>query len=151
MPKIKVPPQATDNLQNVDPKNLTGTQDKIYKLVEAHELKSETNIPPLQMVIQGEAGTGKSYLIKCLQKLLGKKLKVGAFTAQAAANIDGQTLHSLFNLYPTRLHEELNATSKHMLKTEYEDLEYIILDEFSMIGCNFMHCIDRRLREIGND
>ena len=50
------------------------------------------------MIVQGRAGTGKSHLIRNLQKLLKDKVKVGAFTAKAAYMINGRTLHSLFKL-----------------------------------------------------
>ena len=45
-----------------------------------------------------QAGTGKTFLLWAVTKLLGKKVKVGAFTAKAAKNIGGETLPRLFSL-----------------------------------------------------
>ena len=56
---------------------------------------------PLRMIVSGTAGTGKSYLIHCLRLLLQDKVHVAAPTGVAAFNIDGLTLHSLFDL-PTK-------------------------------------------------
>lgn len=50
------------------------------------------------MIVSGTAGTGKSYLIHCLRLLLQDK---AAPTGVAAFNIDGHTLHFLFDL-PTK-------------------------------------------------
>jgi len=53
------------------------------------------------MIVTGTAGTGKSYLINYLKLLLQEKLRIAAPTAVASYNIQGFTVHSLFNL-PTR-------------------------------------------------
>ena len=50
------------------------------------------------MIVSGTAGTGKLYLIHCLRLLLQDK---AAPTGVATFNIDGHTLHSLFDL-PTK-------------------------------------------------
>lgn len=64
----------------------------------AHQTEKWRKANPLRVVIQGEAGTGKSYFIKCLQKHLPGRIKTGAYTAQAAVSIRGITLHKLFSL-----------------------------------------------------
>ena len=84
----------------IDPEKLNEQQREVYLCVEKHlreQSKSESH-EPLRMILQGRAGTGKSFLIRCLQKLLKELVRVGAFTAKAAYMIDGQTLHSLFKL-----------------------------------------------------
>ena len=65
--------------------------------------------PPL-LVVEGDAGSGKSELIKNLCPVLEKEFRQagddpeqpyilkGSFTGEAACNIKGQTLTSLFNL-----------------------------------------------------
>ena len=56
---------------------------------------------PLQMIVSGTAGTGKSFLIHCLKALLLDCLRVMAPTEIAAFNVGGVTLHSFLHL-PTR-------------------------------------------------
>ena len=65
--------------------------------------------PPL-MVVEGDAGSGKSEVIKVLCQVMEHELREGgddpdqpyilkgAFTGEAATNITGQTLHDLFRL-----------------------------------------------------
>ena len=48
-----------------DPQNLQGKQLQAYTIVRQH-LEADSP-PPLRMIISGTAGTGKSYLIKCLR------------------------------------------------------------------------------------
>ena len=67
------------------------------------------SISPL-LVIDGDTGSGKSELIKILCHVLEKEFRTagydpdqpyilkGSFTGQAARNISGQTLTSLFHL-----------------------------------------------------
>ena len=55
-----------------------------------------SNIPnPLQLIITGTAGTGKSYLIQCLRLLFADTVKVCALTGVASFIIDGTMLHQL--------------------------------------------------------
>ena len=53
---------------------------------------------PLHIIINGTAGTGKSYLINCLRLLLGDSVRVAAPTGVASFIIEGRTLHSLLHL-----------------------------------------------------
>ena len=53
----------------------------------------------LLLIINGEGGTGKTFLIYALSKLIGNKLKRCAPTAKGAFLIKGQTLHSLFRIH----------------------------------------------------
>ncbi len=78
-------------------KNLKGKQSEAYQIVFNH-YHGKLCGSPLRMIISGTAGTGKSYLIKCLKKLLGDCLRVTAPTGVAAYNVDGYTLHSLLSI-----------------------------------------------------
>lgn len=55
--------------------------------------------PPV-VFVTGSAGTGKSTLIDVLRYELDKNLVVVAPTGVAALNVQGQTIHSLFQLPP---------------------------------------------------
>ena len=69
--------------------------------------KADDSDEPLFLYVSGFGGTGKSYLIKALQGFLWvmknicdkpADIALTAPTGLAAANIDGLTLHSLFNI-----------------------------------------------------
>ena len=54
---------------SVDPCKLQGKQLEAFNVVKNH-CSSQDQQPPLKMIVSGTAGTGKSYLIWCLQELL---------------------------------------------------------------------------------
>ena len=81
----------------VDPQRLQGKQLEAYKIVCDHYHSKEC-MTPLRMIVSGTAGTGKSYLIQCLENLLGDRLRVIAPTGGAAYNVHGHTLHSLLGI-----------------------------------------------------
>ena len=99
---------------------------------------------PLQMIVSGTAGTGKSYLIHCLRLLLKDKVRVVAPTGVAAFNVDGNTLHSLLNL-PTRG----EFKGEHLMKLQHSlgNMKYLIIDEMSMVGRKLFGQVDQRLRQ----
>ena len=102
-----------------DPQLLQGKQLLAYKLVKQH-LEGNGSLP-LQLIVSGTAGTGKSFLINCLRLLLRDNLCVAAPTGVAAFNVDGSTLHSLLSL-PT--------------KGEFKDLEGERLQKFQQSLAN---------------
>ena len=75
----------------------------MYDAVHSHIQAEDPE--PLQMIVSGTAGTGKSFLIHCLKALLDR-LHVMAPTGVASAFNVGFTFHSLLHL-PT--HGEFKA------------------------------------------
>ena len=71
------------------PENLHGRQHDVYESVKQHY---EGDDPEPLHIINGTAGTGKSYLISCLRLLLGDSVKVAAPTGVASFIIEGRTL-----------------------------------------------------------
>ena len=99
------------------------------------------------MVVTGTAGTGKSYLIKCIRLLLGGTLKVSAPTGVASFIIEGTTLHSLLHL-PTRGEfKQLEGNHLQQLQQAISSTRYIIIDEMPMVGRKVFGQIDSRLRQ----
>lgn len=128
-----------------DPSNLQGKQLAAYNLVKHHMQSS--NPKPLHMIISGTAGTGKSYLIHCLRLLLHDKVRVVAPTGVAAFNVDGNTLHSLLYL-PTKVDfKDLEGERLDRLQQSLTGVQYIIIDEMSMVGRRVFGQLDRRLRQ----
>lgn len=78
---------------HVDPSKLNEAQAFIYCVVEQHHQSPSPD--PLQMMVCGTAGSGKTFLIRALKQLLGDECAVCAPTGVAADNIGGRTYHSL--------------------------------------------------------
>lgn len=114
-------------------------QQKAFDLVE----NTNTNL-----FITGKAGTGKTTFIKGIQKLIKKKFLVLAPTGIAAMNVKGQTLHSFFGLPLTAM----GPKNWPKVNDDHRDLlskvDSIIIDEASMVRCDWVDAIDRVLRHL---
>ena len=131
---------------NADPAQLQAKQLQAYNCVHQHFVNGSTS--PLHIIISGTAGTGKSYLINCLKVLLQDQLRVCAPTGVASYNIQGYTCHTLFSL-PTRGDfKDLEGNRLQNLQQSLSDMNYLIIDEMSMVGRKMFGQIDRRLRQI---
>ena len=81
--------------------------------------------------IDGRAGTGKTYLTnKVIDRLKEKEIKYLAFspTNKGARLINGKTIHSMYYKF---------QHNKNMLLHSLENIEYIFIDEVSMMTENF--------------
>lgn len=114
-------------------------QEKAFKLV-AH---TNTSI-----FVTGKAGTGKTTFIKAIQKESDKNFLVLAPTGIAALNVGGQTIHSFFGLP----FEAIGPKTKIEVSQEKRDIlkhtDTIIIDEASMVRCDWIDGIDRCLRSL---
>ncbi|MEN2494223.1 MAG: ATP-dependent RecD-like DNA helicase [Hyphomicrobiaceae bacterium hypho_1] len=96
------------------------------------------------LFITGRPGTGKSTLLRIIKKFLGNRAVVLAPTGLSAVNIGGQTIHSFFCLPPRLILADdirLCHSSRLMQK-----IDYIIIDEVSMVRSDIMWAIDQCLR-----
>ncbi|ETL49353.1 hypothetical protein L916_01148, partial [Phytophthora nicotianae] len=127
---------------------------------------------PLQMIIHGEGGSGKSWLIKHIVKDLhnvfneqylsrrrSKRILLLAHQGTAAFNIKGQTICSALELksfsrnafsapYKSLATAKGGPTTLKRLQDKYQNVHLVIIDEFSVISCGMLHWIDQRMREI---
>ena len=91
---------TTDRQSNgdeVDIGTFSSMQSLAYDLVQEH-FNSPIPRSALHLIINGVAGTGKSYLISAFKSLLQRSCVVSATTGKAAFSINGITIHSLLNL-----------------------------------------------------
>ena len=97
--------------------------------------------------ITGNAGTGKSTLLKHFQTTTKKRVVVLAPTGVSALNVGGQTIHSFFGFPPGITPEKAarEKPSKNLLKI-LENLDTLVIDEVSMVRADLMDCIDIALR-----
>ena len=107
-----------------------------------------SNKEPLCLIINGVAGTGKSYLINALRNLLQCKCAVTATTGKAAYNIRGVTVHSLLKLpVGSRGNKDLTGQSLCRLQDSLNDIDYIIIDEYCMLGQVTFGWSDKRCKQ----
>ena len=131
---------------SADHRQLQGKQLQVYTIVQQH-MEAETP-PPLRMIVSGTAGTGKSYIIHCLRLLLGDRVRVAAPTGVAAFNIEGHTLHSLLSLPTKGEYKDLEGERLHHMQQSLAEMQYLIIDEMSMVGRKTNGQIDKRLRQV---
>ena len=88
------------------------------------------------MYLGGMAGTGKSQVIKAVTEFFDiteqhYRLAIVAPTGSAASLIGGVTYHSLLNI---NKFDRMTVQRSSIMKSRVEDIDYIILDEVSMLG-----------------
>ena len=94
------------------------------------------------MLISGPAGSGKTRIINALRHFFvskneGSRLRVTSYMGIAANNVSGITLHSVLNL----THADFASKSIDELKYMWAGVDYLIIDEISMISCEFLQTI----------
>lgn len=97
------------------------------------------------MCVPGCGGTGKSQLIRAItayftQTNRGYKLRKLAPTSVAAAEIEGMTIHSFLGNGRNRKSKSniINRPGQTKFENEWRFVEYIILDEMSMVGLSLL-------------
>lgn len=103
--------------------------------------------------LTGEAGSGKSFVVREVIKMLqqkGKQVLVTAPTGIAANNLDGQTVHSLFGLTPFGVltFETCNFLRKEKRRV-LDRANVIIIDEISMVRCDMLDGVNWTLKKNG--
>jgi hypothetical protein len=95
--------------------------------------------------VSGNAGTGKTTLIRYLRENLELRSVVLAPTGVAALNAGGATIHSFFRL-PPRIQDlrDIRVPADARL---YQRLELLIIDEASMVRADILDSIDAFMRE----
>ncbi len=99
--------------------------------------------------ITGAGGTGKSYLLKALvENWSNRNLAVVAFTGVAALNVSGETAHKFFKLPPHGALSFIDWKTRvnGKMRTKYEALEILILDEVSMASADLLDSISNLLK-----
>ena len=141
--------------------SLNGQQQKIFNDF-CERIESYIDEDPFYLYIAGEAGTGKSFLlrlmiefVKRLPKQSGQELNKPVYltvapTGVAAYLVHGSTIESALSLISDRHTKYTNNSDSRNanLRFLYEDLKVIFLDEVSMLGTNLFTKMNFRLQEI---
>ena len=122
-----------------------------YKLVEKHANATEPK-DPLRLIVNGTAGVGKSYTIFAISTLLGCRVMRCAPTAKAAFIIYGTTIHSMLSIPVSSKNGadefvKLKGMKLSTLKESLQHVEYIIIDEYSMLSADMVAKISFRCQE----
>jgi hypothetical protein len=128
------------------PFQLNKMQRFAYNLVDYHINNNEQ----LLLIVNGSAGTGKSYTIYAISKLVDHKIKRSAPTAKAAFLIRGETIHAQFSINPSKcsnLYSPLTGSKLQELQQKFRSTTHIIIDEYSMLSQSNLAIIDKRLRQ----
>lgn len=94
--------------------------------------------------VTGEAGTGKSTLLRYFRSRTRKNVAVLAPTGVAALNVGGQTIHSFFRFPFHFMHR--SAIKKLRGADVIKNLDTLIIDEASMLRADMTDAIDYALR-----
>ena len=124
-------------------KTLTEKQQQVFEMATDNIIKRHFKETTQQLIayIGGEGGTGKSQVIKSIVEFMEKMnvrhtLKLCAPTGTAAKNIGGNTTTTLFG-FSSRVSANIQR--------KFENVEMIILDEISMVGCKQLVDISKAL------
>ena len=99
--------------------------------------------------LTGEAGTGKSTVLREFLQRCDRPCAVLAPTGVAAINVGGTTLHSFFLLKPGLLTEEnLDEIGNGKKRATIRAAKTIVIDEISMTRSDLFAAVDVRLRSL---
>lgn len=122
------------------------------KLTQEQENALQEMLSGKNVFLTGEAGTGKSTIVKEFKRRVNKNCVFLAPTGIAAVNIGGSTIHSFMCFAPGPMNEETigTITNKHR-KVLIRNTEIIVIDEISMVRGDLFWAIDYRLRQIATN
>jgi hypothetical protein len=105
--------------------------------------------PQLKMYLGGMAGTGKSQVIKALMYFFKERNQSYRFmcmapTGSAASLIGGSTYHSVLGINPYREKTD-QLTSLNDVRYTLKYVDYIFMDEISMIDCTNLYNISKQM------
>ena len=136
----------------INPSSLNEGQRMAFNLIMHHQ---ENNIVECYD-IDGAAGSGKSYFVRCTQQQLNLRhgegyCRIAAPTGTAATLFEGGvTLHSLLKLPLTGPLKKLSRAEVAKLQSPSElgRLRVLIIDEKGQVSLIILGMVDQRLREI---
>ena len=99
--------------------------------------------------LTGEAGTGKSTVLREFRRQCNRACAVLAPTGVAAINVGGSTIHSFFMLKPGLMTEDtIDEIGSGKKRAVIRATKTIIIDEISMVRSDVFAAIDIRLRSL---
>jgi hypothetical protein len=135
---------------SVEAFGLNPEQERAFRIVANHA--TQGGIAPLKMYLGGMGGTGKSQVIKALIDFFknrneSHRFMVLAPTGTAAALLSGFTYHSVLGINDRK---SLDSKALGKIRDRLKGVDYIFLDEVSMVSCYDMYKICARLAMVMN-
>jgi hypothetical protein len=137
-------------LPAIQPSRLKPNQFRAYDIIMWHleQTLGGENTPPLQMIIHGEGGTGKSRVIQTVTEYFvqrGSKylLLKAAYTGVAASLINGKTTHVIGMILTSG--RPMSDETKAKLQQFWKHFIYLVIDEISMISKTFLAVLSRHI------
>lgn len=126
---------------------LNTEQARAFRIIAQHSLLSKPEV--LRMLLSGPGGTGKSTVISALTHFFNargqsRRFRLASYTSIAARNIQGMTLHSALMLGKMNRRGESTKTM-HELVAMWQGVDYLFIDEISMVGCKLLFDVSTAL------
>lgn len=139
---------------------MNGQQRELFNTITSN-IQDQMNGSPrrIRMFVTGGAGVGKTFTFNALKEQINrcygrKAVKVGALTGVAARLVGGTTLHTLFK-FPVEKDGKmigslppLTGNYLKILRNQWKDIEFMFIDEISMVSYEMLGMIDSRLRQL---
>jgi hypothetical protein len=128
---------------------LNDDQAAAFGIIAEHSILPHPE--PLRMYLAGSAGTGKSRVINALKDFFQKRnqprrFRLCSYMGVAARNISGMTLHAALCMGGRKTKIAQSKTVRDRV-TLWEGVDYLFIDEVSMIGCRFLCRISEALND----
>ena len=154
-PRIRQHLEPTDADKEIDVEEivqeftLNKEQARAFRIVALHSLEEKPK--PLRMYLGGSGGTGKSRVINALKTFFdrrnqSRRFRLSSYTGVAAKNISGMTLHAALCLNQRKSKGSSDKTRRDLISM-WEGVDYLFVDEVSMIGCQLMLKISEALND----
>ncbi|KAJ7075577.1 hypothetical protein C8R43DRAFT_910745, partial [Mycena crocata] len=129
-------------------RTLNTEQERAFRLAAEHICNTNGDKAPLKMYLGGMGGTGKSAVFHAIKDLFKARnedhryLMLGP-TGATAALVNGSTYHSVFRIpreTKSKNQDDIDgipndASSMASVNERIQGVEYILLDEISMVSC----------------
>jgi hypothetical protein len=157
-------PEITEEQAESMMRQLNDKQRQLFNHVSkwCNEKARDHRVLPFHIFVSGGAGTGKSHVIKCIKYYAQKAFAsmcesvdditvlLVAHTGTAAFNISGETICSAFKIgsRTPKDYRPLGEQTLNTLRTKYQHLQLVIIDEISMVSVTQLSYIHGRLQQI---
>ncbi|KAF5318409.1 hypothetical protein D9611_013936 [Ephemerocybe angulata] len=133
--------------------SLNEEQTRAFRIVANHSVSPRAD--QLLMYIGGMGGTGKTQVINALRlwfdvRNQGNRMVVTAPTGAAASVVRGSTYHSYLGVATgdRRAYAPRGGKALDEARLRMRGVDYVFMDEISMVSCQDLYLIDARLKDI---